>query len=278
MLYFLAFGCCLLSLAFVFAVIVPLSLKLIHKISGKKIKLNLATGIFIFFLTFIVSIWIFAQLFLVVSGDVEEAKDNVLSLLSIIDLFKIDRFLPHLLKLTKLSLQYDVYAFIWKSIAVTSIYGFPIFWYYKKTKKPRNKTFVICFVLLAIFSYCTIPLSIIEDHDKAIKIAQASENVRNEQARKDTNTQIYKHLKPTELLSRYEGCYEAYRWLEGVPYYKATETFYKCQQTEKFCLGIRSLYDVNNGSKEDLVGDKALCDKFGWYGSSKRYSKDFNLN
>jgi hypothetical protein len=283
MLYVSAIGFCLLSLAFVFAIIVPFSLKLIYKISGKKIKLNLAIGIFIFFITFIVSIWTVAQLFLLISGDVEQVKYNVSSLLPIIDLskidrFKVDRFLPNFLNTIRLSIKYNISALIWNSIGVTIIFALPIFWYAINARKYRDKILETCFILLALCVYCTVPLTVIEEHEKAIKIAQAEEQVTKEQAIKDMNNQIYKQLKPTMLLRLYEGCYETYKWLEGVPSYKETDSFYECQQTEKFCLHIQSLYNVTDDSKEDLVGDKALCERFGWYGSSKRYSNDFNLN
>ena len=92
------------------------------------------------------------------------------------------------------------------------------------------------------------------------------------------NTQIYIQLKPKTLLSIYEGCRDTYKWLEGEQDYQLSSSFSECKKTERFCLAIQSLYDVNYDYKEELVVSKALCEQFGWYSSSNRYSKDFNLN
>ncbi|BAY76485.1 hypothetical protein NIES25_29370 [Nostoc linckia NIES-25] len=201
MLIFIAIVFCLAFLAFIFTVIVPSLLNLIQKISGKKVSLNIGIGLYIFVITFVVSLWIYAQLVLIISGDIEQVKYNVASLI------------------------------------------------------PK-----------------------IEEEKRSTKFENTEEQLGKEEVKNDMNTQIYQQLKPTTLLSRYEGCLETYKWLEGEPSYQASSSFYECKRTEKFCLAIGSLYDVNDEYKEELVGDKALCKQFGWYGSSNRYSKDFSLN
>jgi hypothetical protein len=179
----MAFVFCLASFAFVFAVAVPLILKLIHKISGTKISLNFPFLLIIFFVTFFVSLWLYAQLVLVISGDTEQVKYNLSSLFPA--LITPQGYWNYI----KLSLEYDTLGFIISILRISFFLVLLIFIYLKviiKNKNDRWKAMEFLFVMCFLIIYCTVPFSVIENHKQAIenkrleqeKVIKAQEEAR----------------------------------------------------------------------------------------------------
>ncbi|MGB3652257.1 MAG: hypothetical protein WBA41_13730 [Rivularia sp. (in: cyanobacteria)] len=264
MLVLVAILFCTLSLSFAFKFIVPYILKNVSKHTGRRIELNPLIVISVFIINSIISLWIYAQLVLIFSGESEQVGYNIY--------FIVQNFYPpNILKSIELSLKYDANSFISQIIFQSILY---LIVYLKVIIKIKNRILTSLFFITLLLTYVNIPLDIVEVHNESVRLAKAEQERIAAEAVLNRNTEIYLELKKDAgYLRRYAGCLNSYKWGGSITYLSSLN---ECKKAEDFCLFVERMYAVKEDYKEDLRGSKNRCYSEGWY-SIRKYSKDFDL-
>ncbi|WYL92448.1 MAG: hypothetical protein HEQ35_29515 [Gloeotrichia echinulata IR180] len=245
---------CLLFQVLVFVIILPI----IQKITGKEINLNYRIGLSL--ILFIPSLWIYAQIVLLLRGETEEIKHNI-SYLFPENFSSSNNFLNAI----ELSLQYNAPLFIFLIFFALIV---SIVLYSKIKFIRKNLINKLIFIMLVIHNFYQLPFNIIDNHNESITRKKQEVAEVERVARTSYNATILDEYKAYYMSERgvylffptYSRCREGYPISSGE---------LSCEETKSFCTKIRSLYkyDVKSEYFDMLENAKSYCSREGWYES-----------